>query len=151
MILTKAAEFFLGYPAVVSLIDGKRGVWIWIRAIVATGSFVLTLCQAASRRDTLLHQMREMGACLGMLPYRSEDETEELYLKIKTRREKAERKDDVNLEVLDAMSYNKACKTLGAVERWRISPLQKFFGWWLPIPYTMSAEMECSGCVESKH
>jgi len=89
-----------------------------------------------------LCQMREMGACLGMMPCRSEDETEELYLKIKTRRERAERKDDVIFEVLDAMCYNKACKTLGATERWRIGSLQKFFGWWLPIPYTMNAEME---------
>ena len=112
------------------------------QTIVATGSFVMTLCQATSRRDTLLHQMREMGACLGMLPYRSEEETEELYLKIKTRREKAECKDDVIFEVLDAMSYNKACKTLGATERWRISPWQKFFGWWLPIPYTVNAEKD---------
>lgn len=142
LIGTKAAEFFVGYPAVASLIDGKQGVWTWIRAIVATGSFVMTLCQATSRRDTLLHQMREMGACLGMLPYRLEEETEELYLKIKTRREKAERKDDVIFEVLDAMSYNKACKTLGATERWRISPWQKFFGWWLPIPYTVNAEKD---------
>ena len=142
LIGTKAAEFFVGYPAVASLIDGKLGVWTWIRAIVATGSFVMTLCQATSRRDTLLHQMREMGACLGMLPYRSEEETEELYLKIKMRREKAERKDDVIFEVLDAMSYNKACKTLGATERWRISPWQKFFGWWLPIPYTVNARID---------
>ena len=142
LIGTKAAEFFVGYPAVASLIDGKQGVWTWIRAIVATGSFVMTLCQATSRRDTLLHQMREMGACLGMLPYRLEEETEELYLKIKTRREKAERKDDVIFEVLDAMSYNKACKTLGATERWRISPWQKFFGWWLPIPYTVNARID---------
>ena len=144
LIVTKAAEFFVGYPAVASLIDGKQGVWIWIRAIIATGSCILTFCKANSRRETLLCQMREMGACLGMMPYRAEDETEELYLKIKTRREKAERKDDVIFEVLDAMCYNKACKTLGATERWRIGSLQKFFGWWLPIPYTMNAEMEIS-------
>ncbi len=145
LIVTKAAEFFVGYPAVASLIDGKQGVWIWIRAIIATGSCVLTLCKATSRRETLLQQMREMGSCLGMLPYRSEDETEELYLKIKTRREKAERKDDVILEVLDAMCYNKACKTLGAAERWRITPWQKFFGWWLPLPFTTDAQIMSKG------
>lgn len=81
-------------------------------------------------------------ASLGMLPYRSEDETEELFLNVKTRREKAERKDDVNLEGVNAMSYNKASKTPGAVERWRISPLQKFFGWWLPTPCTMNTSRE---------
>ena len=97
-------------------------------------------CYGVMHLDILQSEL----ACLGMMPCRSEDETEELYLKIKTRRERAERKDDVIFEVLDAMCYNKACKTLGATERWRIGSLQKFFGWWLPIPYTMNAEMEIS-------
>jgi len=142
LIVSKTAECFIGYPAVASMIEGEFGIWIWVRAIVAVGTFILTLCKATSRLDILNGQMREMRTCLSMLPYRSEDETEELYLKVKTRREKAERKDDVIFEVLDAMCYNKANKTLGVAERLRITPLRKFFGWWLPLPYTMNAELE---------
>jgi len=89
--------------------------------------------------------MREMHECLGMMPYREKDETEKLYRSIKGRREEAEQKDDVVFEVLDAMCYNKASKTLGAQEKYRITKMQKFFGWWLPLPFTTEAQLEEQG------
>ena len=89
--------------------------------------------------------MRAMHECLGMMPYREKDETEKRYKAIKEKREKAERKDDVVFEVLDAMCYNKANKTLGAPEKYRITRTQKFFGWWLPLPFTTEAQLEGQG------
>lgn len=142
LIPTKALEFWVGYPAIVDLVDGKSGVWLWIRSGVAVLSFLLTLCKATQRIKTLGFQMRVMHECLGMMPYREKDETEKLYKAIKAKREKAERKDDVVFEVLDAMCYNKACKTLGAPERCKLNALQKFFGWWLPLPCTTNAQIE---------
>jgi len=123
LITTKALEFGLGYPAIADLINGKSGVWLWIRFGVAVSSFIFTICRGAQRIKTLGCQMREMHECLGMMPYREKDETEKRYKAIKEKREKAERKDDVIFEVLDAMCYNKACKTLGAIERYRITKL----------------------------
>ena len=144
-ISTKGLEFWIGYPAIADLINGKSGIWLWIRSVVAVLSFILTLCRATQRIKTLGYQMREMHACLGMMPYREKDETEKLYRSIKGRREEAEQKDDVIFEVLDAMCYNKACKTLGVAERYRITKLQKFFGWWLPLPFTTNAQLEEQG------
>ena len=141
LITTKALEFWIGYSPIADLINGESGVWLWIRSSVAVLSFILTSCNATQRITTLGDQMREMHECLGMMPYREKDETEKRYKAIKEKREKAEQKDDVIFEVLDAMCYNKACKTLGATERWKLTIIQKFFGWWLPLPFTTNAQL----------
>lgn len=145
LVATKAFEFGLGYPAIADLINRKSGVWLWIRSGIAVLSFILTICKATQRIKTLGYQMREMHECLSMMPYREKDETEKRYKTIKEKREKAERKDDVILEVLDAMCYNKASKTLGAQEKYHITTAQKIFGWWLPLPYTTNAQLEGQG------
>ena len=142
LITAKALEFWIGYPAVADLINGRSGIWLWIRSGVAVLSFILTLCKATQRIKRLGYQMRAMHECLSMMPYREKDETEKRYKAIKEKREKAERKDDVILEVLDAMCYNKASKTLGAQEKYHITKTQKFFGWWLPLPFTTEAQLE---------
>lgn len=86
--------------------------------------------------------MRTMRDCIGLMPYREKDETEKRYKAIKEKRETAERKDDVVFEILDAMCYNKACKTLGTPERCKLTAIQKFFGWWLPLPCTTNVQIE---------
>jgi len=141
-ITTKALEFWIGYSPIADLINGESSIWLWMRSGVAVLSFLLTLCEATQRIKTLGYQMRAMHECLGMMPYREKDETEKRYKAIKEKREKAERKDDVVFEVLDAMCYNKANKTLGAPEKYRITRTQKFFGWWLPLPFTTEAQLE---------
>ena len=142
LFLTKSIDFLVGYPAVKSLLKGSDYGWNLILTIGATASFLISFFKAQKRIKTLRVQKRTMGDCLAMMPDNDSCGDEDLYAKIKSKRVKAERDDDVILEVLDAMSYNKASKTLGAQEKYRITRTQKFFGWWLPLPFTTDAQLE---------
>lgn len=142
LFLTKSIEFLVGYPAVKSLLIGSDCWWNIVLTLGATASFLISFFEAHKRIKTLRIQKRAMGDCLAMMPEADSSGAEDLYAKIKSKRVKAERKDDVILEVLDAMCYNKASKTLGAQEKYRITKTQKFFGWWLPLPFTTEAQLE---------
>ena len=114
-----------------------------LKSIVTTAvTLIGTNLGGYKRIKTLRIQKRAMGDCLSQLPYREKDETEKLYRQVKGKREKAERKDDVLFETLDAMCHNKACMTLGVPERYPISAMRAFWGWWLPIPYPQKFQPE---------
>ena len=142
LFLTKSIEFLVGYPAVKSLFQGSDYGWNIILTIGAGASFLISFFEAHKRIKILRMQKRVMGDCLAMMPSDDSCGDDDLYAKIKSKRVKAERKDDVILEVLDAMCYNKASKTLGAQEKYHITKTQKFFGWWLPLPFTTEAQLE---------
>ena len=107
----------------------------WRAAIGMVVLLVGTTLQGNRRIKTLRGQKKAMAKCLSKIPYRENDATEKIYRKVKEEREKAELADDVLFETLDAMCHNKACMTLGVPERYPISTMRAFWGWWLPLPY----------------
>ena len=124
---------FNAFAGILALLEIIPYEWKFVGgAMVALGGSTL---EGHKRIKTLRIQKRAMGDCLAEIPYREKDETEKQYRLVKGMREKAERKDEVLFETLDAMCHNKACMTLGVAERYRISALRAFWGWWLPIPY----------------
>ena len=118
----------------------------WKTAVAMVLALVGTTLGGHRRIKTLRNQKRTMGDGLALSPYREKDETEKLYRQVKGMREKAERNDDVLFETLDAMCHNKACMTLGVPERYPISTMRAFWGWWLPIPYPRNIEDQKTGC-----
>ena len=107
----------------------------WKTASATALALVGTTLGGYKRIKTLRRQKRAMGDCLSLTPYREKDETGKLFQKIKNKRESAERQDDILFETLDAICDNKARMTLGVADRYEISGMRAFWGWWLPLPY----------------